>query len=77
MRARLERIAERVHKIVAGHLNESMEDVHQNIEKALQEIADVRPVIEDPDSGVEALVDAIGPALDCIEGCLINIKEAK
>ena len=77
MRARFARIAARTQKIVEGHLNESMEDIHQNLDKIEKEIANVRPVLEAPDAGVELLVDTFGPALDYIEACVRNIKEAK
>jgi len=77
MRERLARIAARTQKIVEGHLNESMEDIHQNLDKMEQELEDVRRAAENEDIGIDQLLDEVLPSLDVLDGCLKNIKEAK
>jgi len=77
MRKRLKRVADRAHKIIAGHLEESMEDIHTNLGKIKAEVREMRAVMTDPDAGVEAMVDSVMPGLDAIEGLVDSIIEAK
>jgi hypothetical protein len=77
MRARFARIAARTQKIVEGHLNESMEDIHQKLDTMGKEIAEMRARVEDPAAGLEDMVDAVLPGLDHLDALLKQIKEAK
>ena len=59
MRKRLARIAARTQKIVEGHLNESMEDIHGNLNKMGQELEDMRRAAENEDITLEQLLDEV------------------
>lgn len=77
MKARLKRISARAQKIVEEHFNGNMEDIYHNLAKAKKEVGAIREVVENTDSSLENIVDAVLPGLDFIEECLDCIINAK
>jgi len=77
MKARLARISARVQALVQGHLNDSMADIHRSLRMAKKEVGAARVFVEDPELGVEDIVDGVVPCLDAIEGYLDSVIDAK